>query len=49
MATEHFAMNNAVTDAGIKPSISIINTHGTSTPVGDIGELKAIKDLGRKY
>ena len=40
------AMNNAVTDAGIKPSdIDYINTHGTSTPVGDIGELKAIKKL----
>ncbi len=40
------AMRNAVTDAGIKPSeIDYINTHGTSTPVGDIGELKAIKRL----
>lgn len=42
----YLAMRNAVTDAGIDPSqIDYINTHGTSTPVGDIGELKAIKKL----
>jgi 3-oxoacyl-[acyl-carrier-protein] synthase II len=40
------AMRNAVTEAGIKPSdIDYINTHGTSTPGGDVGELKAIKKL----
>ncbi len=40
------AMRNAVADAGIKPSdIDYINTHGTSTPGGDVGELKAIKKL----
>jgi 3-oxoacyl-[acyl-carrier-protein] synthase II len=40
------AMQNAVNDAGINPSeIDYINTHGTSTPGGDVGELKAIKRL----
>ena len=28
----------------IKNKIDYINTHGTSTPVGDITELKAVKD-----
>jgi 3-oxoacyl-[acyl-carrier-protein] synthase II len=38
------AMGRALTDAGIKPSDVIhINAHGTSTPIGDIGEIKAIK------
>ena len=37
-------MAEALRDAGIKPSdIDYINTHGTSTPVGDISEAKAIK------
>jgi len=40
------AMRNAVADAEINPSdIDYINTHGTSTPLGDVGELKAIKKL----
>jgi 3-oxoacyl-[acyl-carrier-protein] synthase II len=40
------AMRNAVAGAGIQLSeIDYINTHGTSTPGGDIGELKAIKRL----
>ncbi len=38
------AMQMAMNDAGISPSdIQYINTHGTSTPLGDITELKAIK------
>lgn len=38
------AMNNALNDAGMKPDgIDYINVHGTSTPVGDISEVKAIK------
>ncbi|MCM1336828.1 MAG: beta-ketoacyl-ACP synthase II [Candidatus Amulumruptor caecigallinarius] len=37
------AMTNALDDAGMKPDdIDYINVHGTSTPVGDISEVKAI-------
>ncbi len=40
------AMKMALDDAGMKPSdIDYINTHGTSTPVGDIGEVKAVKSV----
>lgn len=39
-------MTNALEDAGLKPSdIDYINVHGTSTPVGDISEVKAILDV----
>ncbi|MCD8297223.1 MAG: beta-ketoacyl-ACP synthase II [Prevotella sp.] len=39
-------MQNALDDAGMKPEdIDYINVHGTSTPVGDISEVKAIKDV----
>ena len=39
-------MQNAMEDAGLKPEdIDYINVHGTSTPVGDISEAKAIKEL----
>ena len=39
-------MKNALEDAGLQPEdIDYINVHGTSTPVGDISEVKAIKDL----
>jgi 3-oxoacyl-[acyl-carrier-protein] synthase II len=38
------AMGRALTDAGLKPSDVVhINAHGTSTPIGDVGEIKAIK------
>ena len=38
------AMEMAVSDAGIRSEqLDYINTHGTSTPVGDINELKGIK------
>ncbi|MCH5346817.1 MAG: beta-ketoacyl-ACP synthase II [Muribaculaceae bacterium] len=40
------AMTNALEDAGMKPKdIDYINVHGTSTPVGDISEVKAIVDV----
>ena len=39
-------MQNALEDAGMKPEdIDYINVHGTSTPVGDISEAKAIKKV----
>ncbi len=40
------AMRNALEDAGMKPEdIDYINVHGTSTPVGDISEVKAIVEV----
>lgn len=40
------AMQIALERAGIKPEeVDYINVHGTSTPLGDIAELKAIKEL----
>lgn len=39
-------MENALRDAGMKPEeIDYINLHGTSTPVGDRSEAKAIKEV----
>ncbi len=39
-------MQNALEDAGMKPEdIDYINVHGTSTHVGDISEVKAIKEV----
>ncbi len=39
-------MEYALEEAGIKPEqVDYINTHGTSTPLGDIGEIKAIKKV----
>ena len=45
------AMKNALKNAGIQPSdINYVNTHGTSTPAGDIPELLAIaKTFGDHY
>lgn len=39
-------MNEALADANIKPTeVDYINTHGTSTPLGDAGEVKAIQKV----
>ncbi|NVO86246.1 beta-ketoacyl-ACP synthase II [Hymenobacter terrestris] len=39
-------MQNALRDAGIKPEdVDYINTHGTSTPLGDGAEVKAIQKV----
>ncbi len=39
-------MINALRDAKIKPEdVDYINVHGTSTPLGDIGEIKAIQSV----
>ncbi len=39
-------MENCLRDAGIKPEdVDAINTHGTSTPLGDVAELKAISQV----
>jgi 3-oxoacyl-[acyl-carrier-protein] synthase II len=40
------AMRMALDDAGIEPhQVDYLNTHGTSTPSGDIAELKAIQAI----
>ncbi|XOD68418.1 MAG: beta-ketoacyl-ACP synthase II [Flavobacteriales bacterium AspAUS03] len=40
------AMRTALEDADVKPSeVDHINTHGTSTPLGDVAEIKAIEKV----
>ncbi len=39
-------MKNALRDSGIQPDhMDYINVHGTSTPLGDLSEIKAIKSV----
>ncbi len=39
-------MDNALKDAGINPAeVQYINAHGTSTPLGDLGEVMAAKKV----
>ncbi|GGW57888.1 3-oxoacyl-[acyl-carrier-protein] synthase II [Winogradskyella epiphytica] len=39
-------MKNCLENAGLKPGdVDHINTHGTSTPLGDVAELKAISEV----
>lgn len=40
------AMISALADAGLNPSdVDYVNAHGTSTGLGDVGELAAVQDL----
>ena len=44
------SMSNALSDAGITPEdVQYINAHGTSTPLNDKGETKAIKTVFGDY
>ena len=39
-------MKNCLDDAGLDPSdVDLINMHGTSTPLGDVAETKAVKSV----
>jgi 3-oxoacyl-[acyl-carrier-protein] synthase II len=39
-------MKESLDEAGLRPDqIDYVNTHGTSTPLGDIGEIKAIQSV----
>lgn len=43
-------MENTLADAQLKPAdVDYINVHGTSTPLGDVAELKAIKAVYGEY
>jgi len=43
-------MKNCLENAGISPEdVDHINTHGTSTPLGDVAELKAITEVFGKH
>ncbi len=43
-------MLNCLRDAGVQPEqVDAINTHGTSTPLGDVAELKAITNVFGKH
>lgn len=43
-------MRLALEDAGLRPEdVDYVNVHGTSTPLGDVAELKAVKSLFGEY
>jgi len=43
-------MRSALDDANLKPEdIDYVNVHGTATPLGDIAEIKAIKQIFGDY
>ena len=43
-------MRLALEDAGLRPEdVDYINVHGTSTPLGDVAELKAVRSLFGEY
>jgi len=40
------SMRNTLRDAGLNPDqVQYINAHGTSTPIGDLGEVNAVKNV----
>ena len=44
------AMRRAITHAGVTPSeIDYVNTHGTSTPLNDLYETRAIKTVFKEH
>jgi 3-oxoacyl-[acyl-carrier-protein] synthase II len=44
------SMSNALNDAKITPDqVQYLNAHGTSTPLGDVAETKAIKNVFGEY
>ena len=46
VSAQKLVMQRALEDAGLQPEdIDYINVHGTSTPVGDVSEAKAITQL----
>ena len=43
-------MQNAIKDAGLQTTdIDYVNAHGTSTPIGDVLESKAVRNLFGEY
>ena len=44
------AMHNALHDAGLnKEAVNYVNAHGTSTPIGDLNEARALKEAFGAY